>query len=129
MTEAELWNVFMGFTDIVQASTTLLISVIFAFLIVVYFAGEKLTRLQLTIITSVYSAFSLIQLSALMNGFLRLNEFAREIEQVAHSVPNKAVSPSRFRAIILNTAPEHSWQRSIVISLSSFTVATSLAKG
>jgi len=80
--EANLFEVFLGFVDILIATESLLITVLFAFLIAIYFAGAKLTRMQLVLIVGIYSVFYLSQVWAFMQQFLRTIEFAREIEQL-----------------------------------------------
>jgi len=80
--EANLWEVFQGYVDLLSATQSINITVLFAFLIAIYFAGAKLTRLQLVLIVGIYSVFYLSQLWTLMMMYLRAIEFAREIEQL-----------------------------------------------
>ena len=80
--EANLWEVFQGYVDILKAGQSILITVLFAFLIAIYFAGAKLTRMQLVLIVGIYSVYYLSQVWAVMQQYLRAIEFAREIEQL-----------------------------------------------
>ena len=93
--EANLWEVFQGYVDILQATQSILITVLFAFLIAIYFAGAKLTRMQLVLIVGIYSGYYLSQLWTLMVQYQRTVEFAREIEQL---------NPARHLAINIEVA-------------------------
>ncbi len=93
--EANLWEVFLGYVDILNATQSILITVIFAFLIAIYFAGAKFTRMQLVLIVGIYSVYYVNQVWVLMVQYQRSVEFAREIEQL---------NPARHLAINIEVA-------------------------
>ena len=80
--EANLFEVFQGYADLVLTTQSVLITVIFAFLIAVYLAGAILTRFQLALVTFVYSIFFLSQLFVFLSVYQRMVEFAQEITQL-----------------------------------------------
>ena len=99
MTEAELWDVFLGFTEVVNTTMSILITVVFAFLTAIYLVGAKLTRMQLVIIVGVYSVFFLIYLVAFSSQLLQAVEFAWEIEQV-NPIRNLGVNIINWSVIV-----------------------------
>jgi hypothetical protein len=88
MTEAEYLELIQLTSDGTVGHVMNAISIIFAYLVAVFFAGNKLNRFQVISVTTIYSAFffvfSLASVIGTMTRFVTLrNQFASEYTQIA----------------------------------------------
>ena len=81
MTEFELIMAYQGAEASWQGTLAVFTSIVFGYLAVAYFVGASLTRLQVAIITLLYTLFSLLMIGALLDIMRRFIEFAVEIKE------------------------------------------------
>jgi hypothetical protein len=100
MTEYELIEAYQGAEASWQASASIFISIVFAYLAAAYFVGAKLTRSQVVIVTGLYTVFCLLMLSMLGSILSRLTQFGTEILEFS---PERSVAggPTRIGGLAL----------------------------
>lgn len=67
MTNFELSQIGLTFNMSFQNQIAIFISILFAYIVAAYLVGSKLNKFQLWSITTIYSLFSVLTLSALYN--------------------------------------------------------------
>jgi hypothetical protein len=92
MTEYELIAAYESVEASWQSGVSIFISILFAYLATAYFAGAKLTRSQVAIVTALYTMFSLIMLQMLANLLRRMTQLGSEILEIS---PERAVAGGR----------------------------------
>ena len=92
MTEYELIAAYQSVEASWQGAVSIFISILFAYLATAYFAGAKLTRSQVAIVTALYTMFSLIMLQMLATLLRRMTQLGTEILEIS---PERAVAGGR----------------------------------
>ena len=91
MTEYELIDAYQSVEASWQGAVSIFISILFAYLATAYFVGAKLTRAQITIVTSLYTLFSVFVLRMLATLLTRMTQLGTEIHEIS---PERAVADS-----------------------------------
>jgi hypothetical protein len=81
LTEFELYEAFHGAEASWQGAAGIFISNVFAYIVVAYLVGSKLTRSQVAIVTCLYSIFSIGMLFALSDILGRMSYLSAGIAQ------------------------------------------------
>jgi branched-subunit amino acid ABC-type transport system permease component len=92
MTEYELIAAYQSVEASWQGAVSIFISILFAYLATAYFAGAKLARSQVVIVTGLYTVFSLIMLQMLATLLRRMTQLGSEILALS---PERAVAGGR----------------------------------
>jgi hypothetical protein len=82
MTEAELWDQFVEWMMAGAESVTSYFSVMFAFLVMAYFVGSKLSRLQARIVSTLFIWLSFLNIYAAGGYLFRAQMFKDRLSAV-----------------------------------------------
>ena len=83
MTEYELIDAYQSVEASWQGAVSIYISIVFAYLATAYFVGEKLTRLQVAIVSGLYTLFSLFMLRMLATLLRRMMQLGTDIHEIS----------------------------------------------
>lgn len=82
MTEAELWDQQVQWMVAGGDSIAGFITIMFAFLVMAYFAGSKLSRIQLIIVSALFVWVSCVQIYAVVGYFYRAKMFVERLQEL-----------------------------------------------
>ena len=82
MSEFELISLFNAWGNTLLGTSTLYLSVLFAYFVVAHLVGSSLTRLQLWIISSIYSLLMFSGLIAIHNQSTTMVHFSVELQKM-----------------------------------------------
>ena len=82
MTEAELIEAAMALSESAGSAVTLYLTTISAYLLVAYFVGAKLDRLQTIIISVLFVVFALSFVAAIQTNLGNLVSIGNELEEI-----------------------------------------------
>jgi len=83
LTEYELIDAYQSVEASWQGAVSIYISIVFAYLATAYFVGENLTRLQVAIVTGLYTLFSLFMLRMLATLLRRMMQLGTDIHEIS----------------------------------------------
>jgi Kef-type K+ transport system membrane component KefB len=82
VSESDLISAYQQAEGIWQTYVSVFVSVLFAYFVVAYLVGAKLSRWQVSIITGLYAVFALTILSLLVVTFGRMIDFGTDIQAI-----------------------------------------------
>ena len=80
MTESELVEAITSYLAAAQAGTATLISLLSAYLIVAYLAGDKLTRSQVLVVTALYLYVTIMGVIGAFGSLSKARHYAAELK-------------------------------------------------
>jgi hypothetical protein len=96
MTEAELIEAITSYMSMGQGSVTTLLTLLSAYLIVAYLAGEKLTRPQIVVVNVIYTLVMIGSSAGAYGSFSRAAHYAAELKAIQ---PDDVIFLSQFNAV------------------------------
>ena len=82
MTEAELVEAITSYMGIAFSQTTQILGLLFAYVIVAYLAGSKISRSQALVLTVLYVSLFISGLSGTMGAQMRAGVYAQRLKEV-----------------------------------------------
>ena len=105
MSEFELITQFNAWANTLLETSTLYLSVLFAYFVVAHLAGSSLTRLQLWIISSIYSLLMFSGLIVISNQSTAMGRFSDELQKIdSNYVPAMPADYEIFITIVYGAA-------------------------
>ena len=104
MTEAELWDQLVQWVIGAGESMMSFITIMFAFLVMAYFVGPKLSRIQVTIVSALFIWASCIMIYVALGYFYRAQMFKERLAEINPELqfflsPTAAVTVALMMAI------------------------------
>lgn len=92
MTEFELFILRLEAENVMFATITLFVTILFAYFVVAHIAGKSISGIQLKIVNTVYTLVMLAILNAMYNDFFQSFRIYQDlVEMNSRYVPNTAV--------------------------------------
>ena len=95
MTESELVEAITSYLAVAQTSTTSIIGLLSAYLIVAYLAGNKLTRSQVLVVTALYLYVMVVVAISAFGSMSKARHYAAELKALN---PNDVIYLNEYSA-------------------------------
>jgi len=103
MTEAELIESSMALSEMASNAVTLYLTTVSAYLLVAYFVGASLDRLQTFIISVLFIVFSLSFVAAIQTNLGNMVSIGNELEEIRPDWIRYASAPFNLVLLVVDT--------------------------